>query len=58
MMITDFQTSRRGGNIRVFVKLADGRFGHGEAKTTKAAKRLAVAEANSKDRETLVWRSE
>jgi len=57
-MITDFQTSRRGNNIRVWVRLSDGSCGHGEAPTTKEAKRLAVADAESKERETLVWRAE
>jgi len=57
-MITDFQTSRRGGNIRVWVRLSDGSCGHGEAPTTKEAKRLAVAEAKGKGRETRVWMSE
>lgn len=57
-MITDFQTSKRGNNIRVWVRLSDGSCGHGEALTTKDAKSLAIAEAKGKGRETRVWRSE
>lgn len=56
-MITDFQTSRRGGKLRVSLRLSNGNWGHGEGCTVKAAKLEALKDAMGKEiPETLVWR--
>jgi len=60
-MITGFKRERRGSGFRVAVQVDHSSWGHGEAATIRAAKKLAKTEAERKAArrpETLVWRAE